>query len=431
MSLFSTDALAERRDRAASAIEGAADLVLVTAGEPLQIPGGLDQQYRFVPHPEYYWLSGSRRSGGAMAWTPDDGWTPFVRPVTAEERLWEGDPEAPEGRDVAELEDWLKACGASPERTALLGAGATGTVQVEGTAACRDGARQRLDVVRRHKDAEEIGLLRRAARATAAGHARAREVIAPGVDERSIQIELEAETFRHGADAMGYESIVGVGANSAVLHFAPGRRRAEEGELVLIDAGGAVAGYTSDVTRTYPVGRTFTERQQAIFDLVSRSLRECSDLCRPGIEWHDVHRRAAEILASGLVELGILRGSVDGLLESEAIALFFPHGIGHMVGLGVRDVGGHAPDREPGRKCCGARVRVDLPLEAGFVMTVEPGLYFVPAILDDPERRQRFADAVDWTALEPWRDVGGVRLEDNLVVTEAEPEILTASIPLS
>ena len=120
---------------------------------------------------------------------------------------------------------------------------------------------------------------------------------------------------------------------------------------------------------------------------------------------------------------------MDELLDTGAIALFFPHGIGHMVGLGVRDVGGRAPGREVGRRCCGVGIRVDLPLEENLLMTVEPGLYFVPAILDDPQRREEFKQSVDWDALESWRSIGGIRIEDNILITPDGPQNLTAAIP--
>lgn len=427
MSGFSNDVLEDRRRRAASAFGGDAPVVLVGAGGPVPIPGGQDQTFPFVPHPEYYWLSGSRRWGGAMAFDPDDGWTHFVRPVTEGERLWEGDPQVPEGEDAEGLGTWVEKRRGRP--IAVLGSPVEGLDGVAGDEQTAAVVRQQLDAVRRVKDAAEIALVERAVAATAAGHARAREVIRPGVSEREIRIELEAEMFRRGADAVGYGSIVGAGNHAAVLHFEPGPRVVSEEDLVLVDAGGSIAGYTADVTRTYSAGDRLSGRRQELYDVVLEALLESTERCRAGTEWHDVHRAAARVLASGLRDLGLLVGEVDGLLESEAIALFFPHGVGHMVGLGVRDVGGRLPEREEGRMCCGARVRVDLPLEEGFLMTVEPGLYLVPAILDDPGQRDRFGHAVRWDALDDWRPLGGVRIEDNVLVTAGAPRVLTEGIP--
>jgi Xaa-Pro aminopeptidase len=235
--------------------------------------------------------------------------------------------------------------------------------------------------------------------------------------------------FRSGADDVGYETIVAAGSHAAVLHSRPSQTLVADDDVVLIDAGGAIAGYTADVTRTFPAGSRFTSEQQAIYDIVLAAELAAINRCRDGVEWHDVHRACAAELAAGLRHLGILKIGVEESLESEAIALFFPHGIGHMVGLGVRDVGGRAPGREENRLCCGAKVRVDLPIRSGFVMTIEPGIYFVPAILDDAERRAKFPNALAWEKLSRWRNVGGVRIEDNVEVTESEPKVITGGIP--
>jgi Xaa-Pro aminopeptidase len=222
---------------------------------------------------------------------------------------------------------------------------------------------------------------------------------------------------------------VATGSHAAVLHFQPGEKIVGEEDVVLIDAGGAIAGYTSDVTRTFPAGNQFTAEQQAIYDVVLAAQLAGIAKCRAGVEWHDVHHTAAAELAAGLRDLSILKIGVEESLDSEAIALFFPHGVGHMVGLGVRDVGGRALGREADRLYCGARLRVDLPIQEGFVMTIEPGIYFVPAILDDAQRRERFKNAVAWNHLERWRNVGGIRIEDNVLVRSGEPQVITAGIP--
>ncbi|HEY3393475.1 MAG TPA: aminopeptidase P N-terminal domain-containing protein, partial [Lacipirellulaceae bacterium] len=399
-------------------------IILIASGEPIAKPGGLDQTYPFLPHPNYYWLTGSRRWGNVLAWEPARGWTHFVRPIDAVERLWEGTTESVEGIDRKEFDDWLKA--RSGRALGVLGAT---LANVTADVPLTDALRERLEEARRPKDHFELELVAKAVRATAAGYARAVDVIRPGATEREIKIELEAEMLRHGADALGYDSIVGIGERAAVLHSTPTDTSARAGDVVLIDAGGAVRGYTADVTRTYSASGKFTPEAQAIYDIVLAAELAAINAARAGVEWHDVHRAAARELAEGLAHLGVLRVSPDAACETEAIALFFPHGIGHMVGLGVRDVGGRAPGREEGRLCCGAKVRVDLPILENFLMTVEPGLYFVPALLDDPERRGKFHDAVNWDALHRWRPVGGIRIEDNVLVTDGEPAVLTQDIP--
>ena len=423
MPIFENDVLERRRQRAADAFGDDPPIVLFGAGKPVQIPGGQDQTYPFIPCPEYYWLTGSRRWGGVLAYDPGDGWRHFVRPVSQNERLWEGGGEDVEGEDVAGLKCWLDQ---RPGRPVAVIGGAVENVKNDPKRAA--ALQISIDGVRRRKDAPEVALIERAAAATAAGHARARETIRPGVSERRIRIELEAEMFRQGADGAAFDTIVGAGTHAAVLHFEPGDRIVEPDDLVLIDAGASIAGYAADVTRTYPAADRFTPRQQAVYALVLAAQLEAISTCRKDVEWHEVHRAAAGVIAQGLCDLGILRGGPDVLLESGAISLFLPHGVGHMVGLGVRDVGGLAAGREVSVHC-GIRMRVDLPLEEDFLMTVEPGVYFVPALLDNPERRERFADMVNWDALASWRPVGGVRIEDNVLITAGDPRILTAEIP--
>ena len=248
------------------------------------------------------------------------------------------------------------------------------------------------------------------------------------MSERQIQIEFEAEAQRNGAHKMPYGSIVGAGTNAAILHFEPSERIVQQNDLILIDAGSDIHDYCVDITRVFPASGKFTEQQQKIYNIVLKAQETGIEMCRPGVEWHDVHRAAAEVITDGLIEIGILVGNTKELIESGATALFFPHGIGHMVGQRVRDVGGSQFGRTP-RTCCGVRVRVDLPLEVGFNMTVEPGLYFIDAIIHDPEVRQKHAQTVNWKLVDEWKHVGGVRIEDNILVTENGPRNLTAQIP--
>jgi Xaa-Pro aminopeptidase len=271
--------------------------------------------------------------------------------------------------------------------------------------------------------------MRAAERATRAGFAAAASLIEPGRSERELQIELEAAFFRHGADLLAFDTIVGSGPNSAVLHFPPSSRRVADGELILIDAGAEYRGYASDITRTYPVSGRFTPEQQELHAIVDAAGTRATQRCSAGTEWRDVHRTAALVIAEGLVEFGLLRGEPDGLVERGAQALFFPHGVGHMVGLGIRDAGEVLPGREPAEGEF-PRLRVDLPLLPGHVFTVEPGIYFVPALLHDAELRERHRDAVDWERAEAMLGFGGIRIENNVLITDTGNEVLTADVPL-
>ena len=198
---------------------------------------------------------------------------------------------------------------------------------------------------------------------------------------------------------------------------------------MLIDAGAECRGYASDITRTYPASGRFTAEQQALYAIVETALARATERCIAGTEWRDVHRTAALVIVEGLVDFGLLRGEPESLVERGAPSLFFPHGVGHMVGLGIRDAGEVLPGREP-KEGEAPRLRVDLPLLPGHVFTVEPGIYFVPALLEDAELRERHGDDVDWERAEAMLDFGGIRIENNVLITADGNEVLTADVPL-
>jgi Xaa-Pro aminopeptidase len=199
--------------------------------------------------------------------------------------------------------------------------------------------------------------------------------------------------------------------------------------MVLVDAGASYAGYSSDVTRTYPVGGEFTPEQKDVYAVVRAAQVAAIGRCRADTEFRGIHLATAVDLARGLADLGILRGDAEGLVERNAHALFFPHGLGHLLGLATHDAGGYLAGRSPGREFGLRYLRTDLPLHPGYVVTIEPGLYFIPALIDDPARREEFADAVNWERVGKMREFGGIRIEDDVLVTDGEPEVLTSSIP--
>jgi Xaa-Pro aminopeptidase len=253
-------------------------------------------------------------------------------------------------------------------------------------------------------------------------------MIRPDTTERQIQIELEAEFFRNGAERTAYDSIVGGGPNSALFHFTPSGRAFKENELVLIDAGAEYRGYASDVTRTYSTS-TFTPEQRDIYAIVLETNKRAIERCKPGVEYKDIHLGAALDLARGLVDLGLLIGNPESLVERGSHALFYPHGVGHLVGLGVRDASGYMPGRKPEEKLGLRYLRIDLPLVAGYTVTIEPGIYFIPVLLQNRELRVEHRDAVNWEKVDKMMDFGGIRIEDNVHVTTGEPEVLTRAIP--
>ncbi len=426
-----------RRERVARALDLTDEILLVGAGHPVPKPEISDALLPFIAHQEYYYLTGlADAPGGIVAYDPRDragghaarspgegGWVSFVPEVTEAERVWEGREQLP-GERLGRFGAWLEA--RAGRRVAMLGVSVPGVAADE---ALITKVREAYKHARRPKEPGEIELMKRCAAATAAGYAALQPWLRPGVSERRLQIELEAEYFRHGAQTTGYDTIVGVGAQSAVFHGSPSPdRHARAGDFILIDSGAQLDRYVIDVTRTYIADAPDGFHRELYQAVLGAQMRAC-ERCRPGAEWKDIHFSTAVDMTSSLVAMGLLRGDPAGLVEREAHMLFFPHGIGHMVGLGVRDAGGLEPGRTRDPRPSLRALRMDLILRPGYIVTVEPGLYFIPAILNDPVRRKKFHDSVNWELAEKHLGLGGVRIEDNILVTEDAPVNLTAAIP--
>ena len=414
-----------RRERIARALALTNEVLLIGAGQPVPKPEISDALLPFIAHQEYYYLAGHADAiGGILAFDPREGkWTSFVPEVTELDRVWEGREQLP-GEFLGRFPAWLAARAGRPVVT--LGAPVAGVAADEArTAAVREVYKH----ARRPKEPAEIDLMRRGAAATAAGYAKIQPLIQPGVSERTLQIELEAEYFRHGAQTTGYDTIIGAGAQSAVFHGAPSPDRvAKDGDFILIDSGAQVDRYVTDVTRTYVAG-TASAFQRELYQVVLAAQQRTITRCRPGAEWKDLHFATATDMMAGLAAMGVVKGEPRSLVEQEVHTLFYPHGLGHMVGLGVRDASGLEPGRTRDPRPSLRSLRMDLILREGYIVTVEPGLYFIPAILQDYGRRTRHADAVNWPLVDRHLHLGGVRIEDNILVTAGDPVNLTAAIP--
>lgn len=258
-----------------------------------------------------------------------------------------------------------------------------------------------LHDLRLKKSAAELRLLAHAGEITAKAHCRAMRRAAAGVFEYQLEADLLHEFAEGGARFPAYPSIVGSGPNSCVLHYTQNARAMRKGELVLIDAGCEYQGYAADVTRTFPVDGRFTRPQRAIYNVVLEAQRAAIAEVRPGNHWNAPHEATVEVITRGLRDLGLLQGEVASLIADEAYRPFYMHRAGHWLGLDVHDVGDY--------RVAGTWRQ----LEPGMVLTVEPGIYIAP----------------DNTAVAPrWRGIG-VRIEDDVVVTEQGCEVLTDQVP--
>ncbi|MGH1360627.1 MAG: aminopeptidase P N-terminal domain-containing protein [Burkholderiaceae bacterium] len=270
-----------------------------------------------------------------------------------------------------------------------------------------------IDEMRLIKDDHELGLMRRAAEISANAHVRAMKICQPGLHEYEIEAELLHEFRSNGSQFPAYGSIVASGANACVLHYRANDAAMREDDLLLIDAGCELNGYASDITRTFPVNGKFTKGQRELYEIVLAAQQASIDVTRPGSDFNTPHEAAVKVLVQGMLDTGLLSGSLDEALESGSYRRFYMHRTGHWLGMDVHDCGDY---RERG----GPHNRSDnsdegppwRQLQPGMVLTVEPGIY-VRAAQDVPER---------------FHDVG-IRIEDDAVITDQGCEIITSSVP--
>ena len=255
--------------------------------------------------------------------------------------------------------------------------------------------------LRLRKDPTSLGAMRHAAALTGVGHRRAMAITRPGLFEYQLQAAMEYEWSVRGARRSAYPSIVGSGPKACVLHYRENERRMEAGDLVLVDAGCEYGYHASDVTRTWPVSGRFTPAQRAVYEAVLEAQLAAIDLCRPGVGFDDIHRATVDLLTARMVDLGLLEGPAADRVTDGAYKRYYMHRTSHWLGMDVHDVGRYH------------RGGVARALEAGMVLTVEPGLYIAP----DDEKAPPELRGI------------GVRIEDDVRITDGAPEVLTDDIP--
>ncbi len=258
-----------------------------------------------------------------------------------------------------------------------------------------------LHEMRLFKSAAELALMRRAAEVTAEAHVKAMQLCRAGRFEYQIEADIVHHFMSEGLRAVAYPSIVAGGKNACTLHYTDNKDKLQDGDLLLIDAGAECDHYAADITRTFPISGKFTEEQALLYQLVLDAQLAAIAQIKPNIPWNAAHDASVEVMTKGLVKLGLLKGSVKRLIKSEKYKQFYMHRIGHWLGMDVHDVGDYKLNQE-WRK-----------LQAGMVLTVEPGLYI-----------SENCKTVD----KKWRGIG-IRIEDDVLVTKEGCEILTAGVP--
>jgi Xaa-Pro aminopeptidase len=425
---MSDDVYAARRARVLATL--AADrALLVAAGPELRV--GADGELRYLPDSDVYYLSGYTEPEAVLLLCPAAAspFTVFVRPRDPERERWTGAragiEAAPErlgaaaAHDIAELSTQLPKLLESASTLyctfdsgrADVDAAVRRLLEIARRARPRAGrgvqtvtdTRALLAPMRLRKDAHELELIRQAARITVDGFDDAAAALCSAAGEWQVEATIEHAFRRRGAMGSAFPTIAAGGAHATVLHYVANDNALRRGDLLLLDAGARYRMYCADVTRTYPVGGTFSAPQRAVYDVVLAAHDAALAAIAPGRGADELHDAALRVLVDGMRELGLLAGDTDALIEQEAFKRYYPHRTSHWLGLDVHDVGDYANADGTG-----------IPLEPGMVLTVEPGLY-VPADDDSAPAAVRGI---------------GVRLEDDVLVTASGHEVLTGALPI-
>ncbi|MFL0797564.1 MAG: Xaa-Pro aminopeptidase [Cellvibrionaceae bacterium] len=387
-----------------------------------------DTEYHFRHDSDFYYLSGFHEPEAVLVLVPKrkhGEYILFCRERDEERELWDGLRVGPEGSieqygaddafPIDDIDEILPGLLEGRERVYYsLGRNSAFDQQVMEwvnaiRAKVRSGATppgEFLDLdhllhdMRLVKSAAEQRLMKKAAEISADAHVRAMKYCQPGQYEYELEAEIKHEFASRGARHEAYNSIVGAGKNSCILHYIENDSVMKEGDLVLIDAGCEFESYAADITRTFPVNGTYSKEQRALYNIVLEANRAAIAAVKPGVHWNKPHEVSVKVITEGLVKLGLLKGSVSKLIKEEKYKAFYMHRIGHWLGMDVHDVGDYK---------VGGEWRV---LEPGMVMTIEPGIY-VSESAKVPKK---------------WKNIG-IRIEDDVLITKDGCEVLTDGVP--
>jgi Xaa-Pro aminopeptidase len=401
------------------------DGIAVVAAAPERVRSR-DTLFSYRPDSDFYYLTGFAEPEAVVVLVPgrpQGEFLLFCRERNPEREQWDGPRAGPEGAvakhgahdafPITDLDDILPGLLERSERVYYSIGGNEFDQRLLSFMKTLNGKRQSghapselvaldhlLHEMRLFKSRAETSVMRQAARIAVAAHSRAMRACRPGMKEYELEAEFVHEFRRRGAQC-SYPPIVAAGANACVLHYRANDASLRAGELVLIDAGCEVAMYASDVTRTFPVNGKFSAAQRNLYEVVLEANQAATDKVRAGNHWNDPHDAAVGVVTKGLKDLGLLEGRVPQLVKSNAYKRFFMHKTGHWLGMDVHDVGDYK---------VADQWRL---LEPGMVMTIEPGIYVSP---DDKSVDKR------------WRGIG-IRIEDDVQVTRAGPDVLTQGLP--
>lgn len=403
--------------------------------------------YPFRAESHFLYLVGRQLEGALLVF--DRGrYALYLEPQDPELELWHG-----KGPDLEQLEEELGLTVRPLEELDLSGTPAVLPPQDEETAGwlsavlgravdaqagahleAEDAVLASLMVeLRLVHDASAVHQLRSAGAATAAAHVAGMRATRGARYEREVRGAMEGELTARGL-CPAYNSIVTV--YGEILHASSSSHALSPGDLLLCDVGGETEeGFAADITRTWPVSGRFSRSQEEMYRLVLSVQKSAILQIRPGVRFSDLHVQAVRQMAAGLVEFGILRGSLDALFETGAASLFFPHGLGHLLGLDVHDMedlgdrAGYDPGAQRSDHAALRFLRLDRELRENMVLTVEPGFYRIPGLLRRAQSEEKFRKLVNFDALSKFSDVRGIRIEDDVLVTRDGAEVLSHKAP--
>ncbi len=404
---------------------GENDIVIVPTARVQSRNGDVD--FRFRPDSDFYYLTGFSEPEAVAVICPSRKQGPFVlfcRERDAVKEMWDGRRVGLEGAvetfgadDAFPIEDLDDILPSLMEEKAKVYTTVGRYAQFDTKLLAwmnqiKQGVRQGkhapyefvdlnhiLHEQRLIKRKDEADLMRKAGKMSAAGHTRAMQVCKPGMYEYQVQAEMECVFRKGGSHYNAYPSIVAGGANACILHYNENHDVLNDGELLLIDAGAEYGNYAADITRTFPINGKFTGEQRALYEIVLAAQKATFEKCRPGVAWNETHEATVNTIAQGLLDVGLLKGSLEEVLEKQTFTQFYMHRTGHWLGMDVHDVGDYQIE-ENWRE-----------LETGMAFTVEPGLYVAPASNVD----------------ERWHNIG-IRIEDDILITKDGFENLTQDV---
>ncbi|MBI4369268.1 MAG: aminopeptidase P family protein [Elusimicrobia bacterium] len=430
----------DRRQRRKQLARRLADGFILIAGSKEAIRSN-DNTYPFHQLPNFFFLTGIDFAGCWLLIEPKSGAeTLFIPRIDNYHRVWLGHIPGPEEIRkyqgisrvlyVDDLVAELRRVSKNYKHSFCdLDAWKTARPYCLGVSNDSEELEDALWELRAVKKSGELECLKIAGALSSKAHLECMKKTRPGLYEYQIQAVFDGYCLAAGLKHLGYPTIVGSGRNSAVLHYRDNSAQLKNGDLLLIDAGGEYLGYSADITRTYPINGKFSPKQRDIYEIALKAQVECINRARPGVTSADLHVHASKVIAEGLSELKILKGSIDDLVHEEAVRVFFPHGIGHLLGLDVHD--GQGGKRRALPNPYKLKIRYVAKLEPGFVITVEPGIYFIEALLNDSENRERHKDRINFDRAESFLSVGGVRIEDDVVIQRQGMPLNLTNVPKS